>query len=257
MKKNYTISINVRTFWTIVVPLTILLIIVGGIGGLFIIDRLVLPNLPGISNKGIIAVPNVVGLSKSEARQGLYDIGLRLQVQEREYNDKLENDIVLRQRPDSQEKVKKGRHVFVVLSKGPEVNRLPEVIKLPERRGKKVLRDAGFSRIKVFRAYNERYDKDIIVRLNPKVGTVISREVPIEITISKGPRPTHATVPNVIGEILSEAKLQIDESGLLVGKIGHKVNANLKPGTIISQSISPGTNAPLESKINLVVSANK
>jgi serine/threonine-protein kinase len=257
MKKNYTISINVRTFWLIVVPLSILIIIIGGIGGIFIVDRLVLPKLPGISNRGILEVPNIVGLTKDKARQGLYAIGLRLQVQEREYNDTQPKDIVLRQRPESQEKVKKGRHVFVVLSKGPEVEKVPDVSKMKGRQGKRVLREAGFSKIIVFKAYSEVYDKEIIVRTNPKHGTVISREVPIEVTISKGSRPTHAVVPNVIGEILSEAKIQIKESGLLTGKINYKVNVNLKPGIIITQSISPGTNAPLESKINLVVSATK
>jgi len=91
---------------------------------------------------------------------------------------------------------------------------------------------------------------------NPPRGTIISREVCVEITVSKGPKPTHAEVPNVIGETLSDAKRLVEESGLNVGKVEYRMNTPTRPGTVISQSVSPGTNAPLESAVDLVISAS-
>lgn len=256
MKKNYTISVPIGTFWTIIVPLAILLMIAGGICGVFILDRFVMPSLAGVANRGIVDVPNLVDMSREEAREVLYNIGLRLQVKEREYNDSLPKDIVISQQPNSREKVKKGRHVFVVVSKGAEVDTIPDIRNMKEGIGKSLLREGGFTNIKVVKVYSREYKKNLIIYSVPPRGTVISREIPIEMAISKGPRPTHAEVPNVIGEILSEAKQRIEEKGLFVGKIKYKVNTNSRPGSIISQSLSPGTNAPLESYINLVISAS-
>ncbi len=256
MKKSYTISVPVKTFWTVIVPLVFILMIVGGITGLILVDRYIMPNIAGVSNRGIVKVPAVVNMSWENGRQALYDIGLRLQVQSREYSDSLENEVIISQRPQPDEKVKKGRHVFVIVSKGPEVDTIPDVRNMTERIGKKVIREAGFSNIKVYKSYSERYDKEIVVTTVPVRGTVISREIPVEITISKGPKPTHVVVPNVIGEILSEAKRAIEENGLFIGKVGYRANPTARLGTVISQSVSPGTNAPLESRINLVVSAS-
>lgn len=257
MKKNYTIRIPRKTFWTIILPMSMILLIIGGIIGIIIVDRFVMPNVTGVSNRGIVKIPDIRRMSWEDSRQKLYDIGLRLQVQAREYNDTLPNEFIISQRPEPQEKVKKGRHVFVIVSKGRETGTIPEIRTMTERVGKKTLREAGFTNVKVFRSYNEKYEKDLIALCSPPNGTVTSREIPVEITISKGPKPTHAVVPNVVGEILSEATALIEESGLLVGTVDYRVNPAIQPGSVVSQSVSPGAKTPLETHINLIVSASK
>ena len=105
------------------------------------------------------------------------------------------------------------------------------------------------------RVYDEKHDKDVVVGTEPPPGVRTSRELPIVVRLSRGARPTHASVPNVIGEMLSEAKLAIEENGLLVGKIEYKTTSSSRSGTVVSQSVSPGMNVPLESTIDLVVAA--
>jgi beta-lactam-binding protein with PASTA domain len=61
-------------------------------------------------------------------------------------------------------------------------------------------------------------------------------------------------VPNLIGESLLDAKKKIEESGLELGKLDYKNNATLSPGTVISQSVPPGSSVALKSAINVVVS---
>ncbi len=256
MKKNYTISISARKFWTLFVPLTILIMIIGGISGLLIVDRYIMPNISGVKNRGVLKVPEIVNMHWEEARQSLYDVGLRLQIQSWEYNDTIDRNYIINQNPLPVEDVKRGRHIFAIVSKGEEVDTIPNVIRMKERIGKNLLRDAGFSNIIVYKSYNEIIEKDHIARTVPARGTVTSREIPVEVTISKGPKPTHAEVPNVIGETLAEAKKRIEENDLFVGKIEYKVGISSRPGSVISQSIPPGSNAPLDSRINLVVSAS-
>jgi serine/threonine-protein kinase len=257
MKKNYTINISIEKFWTIILPVAFISIFFGGIAGIFVVDRIIIPNLPGIANRGVIKVPDIINMDSQKARELLYGIGLRLHVQGSEYDNSLMRDVIISQQPAADTIVKKGRHVFVVVSRGPEIDTVPDVRNLTELKGKNILRKAGFGNINITRAYSDKTLKDNIINTNPKRNLLISREAPIEVTVSRGPRPTHAKVPNVIGDILSEAKKKIEDNGLKIGKISYKVTSKSRPGSIISQSASPGNNAPLESAINLVVAANK
>lgn len=256
MKKNYTINIPVGTFWKVLVPLFFVLIFVAGIAGILIVDKVVMPRLPNMSNKGVVTVPSIVNLSKDEAKEKLYDVGLRLQIQDKEYSDSLADDVVMIQTPAGGKEVKKGRHVFAVLSNGPEVAEVPTVYKRNERQARNVFRKAGFNNAKFFKVFSNG-SLETVVGSNPKGGTLISREYPVEVYISKGPKPTHVTVPNLIGEALSSAKQLIRESGIRLGRINYKNSTERAPGTILSQSLSPGVRSSIDSRINIVVAAKK
>jgi serine/threonine-protein kinase len=235
------------------VPAAVLVIIVGGIAGVLVVDRLIMPNLPGISNRGVLPAPDVVGMSYEEARQKLYEVGLRTMVGDRQYSLSVPEGGILSQRPEGGEKVKKGRHIGVVVSKGPEVDTIPDVRAISERQARKKLREAGFGSVESYKAYHERVPKDQVAGTDPSAGTVISREVTVQVTVSKGPRPTHAAVPNLIGEMLSDARKKIEESDLKVGRIEYRYTSTSRPGTVVSQSPAPGSSVPLESSVGIVV----
>jgi len=257
MKANYTINVPVRTFWLVIVPIMIFLFIVGGLSGLFITDRFIMPNIPALSSRNSVSVPEITGMEKEKARETLYKSGLRMEIQEYRYSNNVSRDIIVSQEPLKGNSVKKGRHIFVVLSKGAEISRIPDLKKLKEIDGRNLLNKAGFSRYNITKDYDEKYPLDQIAETDPPAGTVISREVTVSIVISKGPKPTHGIAPNVIGEMLSDAQTQIEDSGLKTGKIEYRIDTNIKPGIIIKQSVSPGAHVPLESKIDLIVSASR
>lgn len=257
MKKNYTISIPAGQFWTIILPLAVLFIVVGGFTGVFLVDRFIMPQIVGVANRGIIEVPDILTIDYDEARQKLYDVGLRIQVTGREYNNSLAKGKVISQDPAKGEKVKKGRSICAQISEGPEVSILPSVRGFNERNARKSLRDAGFDNVSVRKYYDEVYLKDQVIGTEPPEGVQTSRAVTVEIKMSNGPRPTHADVPNIIGEMLSSARIQIEDNGLTVGQIEFRSSATAQPGSVISQSSPPGTSIPLGSSIDLVVAGNR
>jgi len=257
MKKNYTISIPRARFWTIVLPAAVLAMIAGGVAGIIVVDRMVMPRIVGIANRGDIVVPNMVNTQCEDARQMLYDIGLRLQVAGHEYSDSFAMGAVISQQTPAGQQVKKGRYISVVVSDGPEVARIPLVRNLNERAARKALREAGFENVTARKIYDEECRKDGAIGTEPPEGVRVSREMPIVLKISSGPRPTHAIMPNVIGEMLSDAKAMVEECGLRVGKIDYRTGSSSRPGTIVSQSISPGTSIPLESSVDLVVAGSR
>ena len=256
MSRSYTISVPVRTFWRIVVPGFVAALIVGAIAGVLIVDRVVMPNIVGV-NKGIVTVPDITGMDFEAGRQRLYDIGLIARVKEEEFNDTVAAGAVARQFVTPGEKVKKGRHIDVAVSRGPIAGTIPAVGGMAEHVARLELRKKGFTVGKVAKQYNSRVAKGSVIGTSPPEGTTISREMRLTLRVSNGPRPTHATMVNVVGERLGQARAKIQEAGLSVGNIDYRDNPSLAPGTIPSQSVPPGTNVPLGDPVNLVVSVVK
>jgi serine/threonine-protein kinase len=253
MKKNYIISIPVRFFWKRFFPGLIIFGIIGTIGGILFVDNIIMPNVVGVS-RDIVTVPKVVALSFENAREILFKAGLLTEIRNREYDDSIPVDAIITQFPEASSRVKKGRKIAVVISKGKEIGVVPDVRNLSERQARILLKKAGFTIGNMRKLYSEERPVDVVIDAFPKSGTTTSREIEVELYLSKGPRPTHAEVPNLVGESLKNAKGMITDYGLVIGKISYQNNPSLLPGTIISQSSAPGSRVPLESKLNLVVS---
>ena len=256
MKKNYTISCSRTTFWKVIVPCIFGAVAVGGLIGIIVVDKMIMPHIVHV-DRGMVTVPSLVGFAWEDARQELFNRGLRLQIGSRQYDEKIARDHIISQQPAAQENVKKGRLVVAVVSKGSEIGVIPDVVDMSERKATLELKKTGFIIVKSKRDYCDDHPKDAVASVSPKAGLTVSKEMPIDLVISDGPKPTHADVPNLIGESLIEAKVKIGKSGLKLGKIDYKQNTTVTPGTVISQSMPPESSIPLGSILTIVVSVSK
>ena len=252
--KNYTISIPVKIFWLVYVPLGLVLGSAGILGGIFAVDRFVMPKVAGV-DRDLVAVPDVQGLPYEDGRNRFFGVGLLTELRSREFNEKIANGSIIDQFPEAGTMVKKGRRVAVTVSRGSEVAVIPPLRQLTERQARLELRNSGFTVGRVRRNFSETHPLDEVIESFPPSGTAISRAMEVDLVVSRGPRPTHGEVPNVIGESLSEARKAVEEAGLRVGRVDYRNNPALVPGTVISQSAAPGSRIPLESAVDLVISA--
>ncbi len=253
----YEFKVLKKRFWLIYLPGFIGISVVCVILGIFVFDRLVMPNLPGLTNKGMVKVPSIVEMERDEAKETLYDYGLRMTVSEKRYDEEHARGVVISQSPDPGKKVKKSRHVFVVVSNGSEAAEIIDVRGMSSRRGARMLRKAGFpnlNEIKVFSSNTERHN---IVKTDPESGSAVSRDMEIKIFVSKGNKPTHAEVPSLAGLMLSEAKDKIRESDLTLGNVEYKEVSGTSPGRVVAQSVSPGASVDFGSSIDIQVSVKK
>jgi len=253
MKKDYTINVNPQYFWKFFVPGVIIALVLGVIGGILIIDMVVMPNVVGV-NRDIVTVPKVIGMELEQGREALFKAGLLSEIRSKEYDDKHAENAIISQMPEAGSKVKKNRKVAITISKGKPVAVIPDVRNLTERQARIELKKSGLTIGKVKKTYSDEKPLDVVIDAFPESGTTVSRDLEIDLILSKGAKPTHADAPNLVGESIAEAKKKIDESNLVVGKITYENNSSLLPGTIVSQSVSPGTSVPFESSIDLVVS---
>lgn len=252
-KKTYTFSIPVRSFWLIYVPVALGLCFAMLVAGIVMVDVFVMPRIVGI-DRGMVVVPDIKSLPLEKAREKLFGVGLLTEIRSREYDSNLPVDAVINQSPEPGEKVKKSRRILVTVSKGEEYAVVPDVENLTERQARNEFRKLGFTVGEIRRIWDEKHEKDQIVGTYPANRATISRDMKVDLILSKGPKPTSAEMPNIVGETIADAKKKLEECGLKLGTTSYKNDHSLLPGTVISQSIPPGENVPFEKTVNITVS---
>jgi beta-lactam-binding protein with PASTA domain len=79
-------------------------------------------------NTGGVKVPNVVGAKRTDAEAELQKAGLTMKVTKEEVNAEQPKDTITSQDPAAGTKLSKGGVVSVVVSKGPELVQVPNVV---------------------------------------------------------------------------------------------------------------------------------
>ena len=98
--------------------------------------------------------------------------------------------------------------------------------------------------------------KDTVISQSVSSGAVITTDVPLTLTYSKGVDSGKTIVPDLVGCSKSEAEKLISSAKLKVGKISYKKSSRAK-NTVLSQSVEEGTKIAKKSKIDLVLSDGK
>jgi serine/threonine-protein kinase len=197
-----------------------------------------------------VVVPNVVGLSLSQASKILSEHNLKMEISEERYSDKPENTII-EQQPAEGTLVKPGSTVYVIISKGRQVVIVPNVIGRDYLEAKSILENAGL-KVNFIENYNDQYQKGYVFDQNPRYGVQVEYGTTIDVYVSKGSQP--AVVPNVVNMSLDEAKVALENAGLTLGKVIYNETSDVPENTVLQQSVPPDTQVKKGSPIDLVVS---
>ena len=180
-----------------------------------------------------VGVPGVVGVSQSEAAQRLTAAGLGLGEVTYQFDSSAEGQVVA-QSPTEGESVAADAVVSLVVSRGPEVNR----VSVPQLRGlnidaaKNRLRSLGFSNV-VTTATGVSFDRPFTVTDQlPSARQAVSpsTQVVLQYTLSTA---TVAQVPTLNGLSLARAQLLLDASGLALGPVTYIADP-AQPGGVVS-----------------------
>jgi beta-lactam-binding protein with PASTA domain len=99
--------------------------------------------------------------------------------------------------------------------------------------------------------FNAEHPKGTIISQLPEPGAAVKRATRIKVTISKG--AASATVPKLRGVTLREAKLMLEQEGLVMGDLLWFTDEILPDGVIIESRPGAGTVMKLNAEVQLVV----
>lgn len=137
----------------------ILALLLGFLSGYFFLTFLV--------STGTTEVPDLKGKDIVNANQILREKGLHIRIDGHEYSE-LPPGTVSKQEPPPGTKIKSGREVGVIVSKGVKFAILPELRGLPLEEAEKLLRERGIPIEKVTYIHSDQYPERTIIAQRPE-----------------------------------------------------------------------------------------
>lgn len=196
-------------------------------------------------------VPAVIGQSESAAKKRLTDAGLSVKKVDRRYSDTVKRGTVIETDPETGARVRGNASVTVVVSRGPEMVKVPDVGGKSLEDAKKALTDAGLTPGAVTEEFNEDTDQGSVVSTAPAAGAPRRADTAVALVISKG-APIEA--PGVVGDSVEDATSALKEAGLEVRIAPEQVNSPQEAGSVAAQSAAEGSRLAKGDTVTLTVS---
>ncbi|HZP23307.1 MAG TPA: PASTA domain-containing protein [Terriglobales bacterium] len=188
-------------------------------------------------------IPKVVGLSKSQASRLLADRGLVLEEGDRYFSSDVAPGKVMSQAPAPGVQVRRGWHVRVAESMGPQRVIIPDLIGNSERAAEINIRRRGLELGSVANASIPGAPGDQIVAQSPPANAVNVSEPKISILMAApGERPSFV-MPDLVGQKEDAVIDTIVNAGLRVAGIATQANPPASPNSTqnAGQAVPPGT----------------
>ena len=205
-----------------------------------------------------VVVPDVKGMSYSEAKEVLEEKGLKIEkADEPIASQKIEKGKIVSQTPSKNSKVKKGRTVRVILSAGNAELKVPDLKGLSYNEAKTLLSEMGLQISKGDEVDSDSISEGLIASQYPAAKTKVDKGDIITVNISRGKKD--AVIPKLVGtKFTSENDISeiLSKYGYKLGKVSYEESYET-PGTIIKQSPDAGTTAEKKTTVDIVISKAK
>jgi serine/threonine-protein kinase len=196
-------------------------------------------------------VPSLLGQTEKDARQRLAKAGLELKGVDRAYSDTMERGKVISSDPKSGDRIRGNDAVKLVVSRGPEIVKVPDVQNLSMADARRELKKAGLVPGMVTEEFSDGTARGDVIRTDPPAGTERHPDSAVALHVSRG---APVDVPDVTGLSVADATAALAEEGLKAEVRPGRVNSPEDAGDIARQSPGEGTEAAEGDTIRLTVS---
>ena len=202
-----------------------------------------------------VTVPDVVQLNEASAREILEKAKLNLEVTMTVNHPTIEKGLIISQDPKAEDIVKRYTKVKVVLSDGPTMVKVPNVLDSTLLAAEVALSNEGLFIGEITRAYHAQIPSGQIIHQEPVAGGEVVQGTKVNLIVSKGPEPIWVRMPDLKGLTLSQAKTILQNYNLVLGVVQPETSTKYNMDVVIRQD--PGAESEIlqGSLVNLVVSA--
>lgn len=197
--------------------------------------------------------PNLIGMDIEEAKKqySKFDI----EVESSAFHDSYSKNVIYYQNVKPGMTVKEKSTIKVKISSGVQSFSLADYTNFEENQVYAILTDNDIEFTTVTE-YSDDIPEGYVIRTEPGVDTVVDSGTVVIIYVSMGPKNTYATVPNVLGYKLNDAKLMLNSAGIKIGSVT-RVDSTQAGSVILSQSLSAGTQVQRGTTIDLVIAMER
>ncbi|MFH8885534.1 Stk1 family PASTA domain-containing Ser/Thr kinase [Streptomyces californicus] len=196
-------------------------------------------------------VPSLLGQTQPEAERRIARAGLDLKGVERVFSDSVERGSVVRSVPASGDRIRGNGSVKLVVSRGPEIVRVPDVAGSSLADARRSLKKVGLVPGMVTKEFSEDVARGEVVRTDPRAGADRNPDTAVALVVSKG---APIDVPDVTGLSVEDATAELEAEGLTAEVLPGRVHSTEAKGDVAEQSPGEGAEAAEGDKIELTVS---
>jgi serine/threonine-protein kinase len=192
-------------------------------------------------------VPDLIGMTETQARAAIGDAGLSVGQPEYVADPDVARDKVISQDPNADTFVDPGSTVTITVSTGKPMTSVPSVLGQDRPGARAALENANL--VPVFREKESDQPRGQVVETDPAAGQQVPEGTRVTVYFSDGPEK----VPDVVGMTEEEAKQALQQAGFKVF-VARSDETTEPRGTVIEQSPAANQERPEGTEVTIVVS---
>ena len=196
------------------------------------------------------STPSLLNLSATQAGAEAAELGLTTKLVGQAFSETVEKGAVADTDPAPGDRIRKEGTVGLIVSKGPERYRVPQLAGLDLDAARRALAGTKLATGKITETYSETVPAGRVVTHLPKFDTVLKPGNAVNLWVSKGKTPV--TVTDFTGKSARDAIRALRRAGFVVQR-RDEFSETVREGRVISQTPNTGTGFAKDT-IQLVVS---
>ncbi len=201
-----------------------------------------------------VTVENVAGMTTDEAKTALSQKGLSNVKVSEQQSDTISAGKVISTDPEAGTEVEKDAEITLIVSSGTSTVQVPSVASMTVTKAKSTLAAEGFNAVEGSKVYSDTVKAGLVAYSNPKGGAQASKGATITLYISKGPKQTTTTVPDLMGMTKAQAKEALTAKKLVLGSVSTAYSDNVSKNRVCVQSKAEGTEVKTGSTVDITLS---
>ena len=202
-----------------------------------------------------VTVENVAGMTTEEAKTALSQKGLSNVKVSEQQSDTVSAGKVISTDPEAGTEVEKDAEITLIVSSGTSTVQVPSVASMTVSKAKSTLAAEGFNAVEGSKVYSDTVKAGLVAYSNPKGGAQASKGATITLYISKGPKRTTTTVPDLMGMTKAQAKEALTAKKLVLGSVSTAYSDNVSKNRVCVQSKAEGTEVKTGSTVDITLSS--
>jgi len=200
-----------------------------------------------------VVVPDLEGMRLIDALAQVSEMKFSLQQDGTEFDDSLPAGTILRQHPPTGIKVRTGRAIRVVISKGGKVVFVPSIIGKPVVEAQSILALDGLQVGALTEIYSMEFREGVAIEQDPSSSTVVTKGALVDVVVSKGYPPAGAPLlPDFYSQSAELVRDWAEDVGAQV-LITEDEKAVGISGTVVRQDPVPGQPLLRGNKVRITI----
>lgn len=231
----------------------ILVVLAGLIAAVLVIGAFTLSSVLERMKPKVVVMPDLEGVVYNEAVDTLHGLNLNINVKDYVFDSDVDKNHIVRQSQEAGVELKEGFTVDVVVSNGPELVKVPNLMQKDVSEAKLVLDNKSLKVGEITYEFSD-LPSGLVMKQDPAAGSNSEKGMSVNLVVSQGKPIETVLVPNLLGKSLAQVKSSLSSVNLRLGNVTYNFSETYGKDLAMIQSISSGTEVEEKTSVSVVIS---